>query len=181
MGERTSQFFAELFRPARVSRSCNGGIALNFFDRRQRLLECAIVSVLALVCSLPFIALALVLWIFVFLLMVVAYIGLMVLQMRRTANLGFFVDERNSVVLRKNGKDQRIENVVRVIYEELSGFEDLERPESGSTRIYLEYVRGTKNEILPLFISSVSLKGMGKQIAGSIGVPFSVIKRSEVR
>jgi hypothetical protein len=160
------EFFAEVLRSPAVRREDGGRrLRIRFFDARRFFSEFAIIAFLGFGFALWFSQLA-GRWAYLVFAVLVAGYSVAALIMKR-------MDERTRVEI--NGrrlslgsdkdKVECVGTIEEILCVDLSGHEDTNRSESGSSRVYVVMKNNDDSFVIPLLISSTDLRPTAKRLA----------------
>jgi hypothetical protein len=165
-----SEFFAEILRPPAIRSEGNGKLRLRLFDARRFFSEFAIVAFIGFLFLLWFSHFAGRWAYLVFAVLLTSY-AVAALVMKR-------MDERTRIEI--NGrrlflgtdKVECVGTIEEILCVDLSGHEDKNRWESGSSRIYIVMQNNNDSVVIPLLVSSTDLRPAAKRLASALACRY---------
>lgn len=163
-------FFAEVARPPVLERLGPEKFRVRFFSRRRLIGETAIIVVLG----------------FLFAIWLMRYAGYAALAIPAILVIGYLItamrlkqlDVQRQVEIDHgelylgHPKPERVDAIEEILCVELSGHEDKERWESGSSRLYVRLRTAFDGMFIPLLISSTDLRPTARDMASAAKCPY---------
>ena len=168
----TKEFYARVSR-CPILRTQADVWTVDFFPVRRICIE--VVAVMGLVVVVTWLLVRPSIWPVVLTAFPVLLVYAVDLWLMWKRSLGLRTEIRGGQVWLGHERPICIEPIVSLICVQLSGVDDPEHTESGSSRLYMNVGRGESTVVCPLMISSHDLSELGSMIADALGVPFRIV------